>query len=182
MQSKLIALVLTASLACLLLNGLLSFGVARQLLAETGMERLTTLRANQAQAITDYEARLRNHAMTLSETPMVIDAIKRLSEAFNQLPDINAAQQKDLRSYYETELLPKLQKTTSAKAELANLYPSRANERYLTYHYSAANNQYRRDPPALVEAKEGSVWSALHQEYHPRFLLFAQLFDYQDIM
>lgn len=181
-QSKLIALVLTASLACLLLNGLVSFGVARQLLAETGFGRLTTLRATQAEAVKAYDEQLRNEVMTLSETGMVIDSVKRLTQAFNQLPDISEAQKKELRSYYENELLPKLKQTTTANPQLNAYFPDRGNERYLKYHYSAANNEDRRDPVALTDAKDGSAWSTIHKENHSRFARVAELFDYQDIM
>ena len=47
-QTKLVALVLTASLATILLTGLLSFGVARHLLAETGYQRLTAMQIGRA--------------------------------------------------------------------------------------------------------------------------------------
>jgi hypothetical protein len=50
-QSKLIALVLSASLVSLLFTGFLSFGVARHLLSETGYERLTAMRDSQAVAL-----------------------------------------------------------------------------------------------------------------------------------
>lgn len=187
-QSKLIALVLTASLACLLLNGLVSFGVARQLLAETGFGRLTTLRATQAEAVKAYDKQLSSQVMTLSETGMVIDSVKRLTQAFNQLPDISEAQKKELRSYYENELLPKIKQTTTANPQLKAYFPDRGNERYLKYHYSVAN-KYRWIRPGgrapvgeLVDAKDGSAWSAIHKENHSRLARVAQLFDYQDIM
>ncbi|MFM7264880.1 MAG: hypothetical protein ACKOZW_04675 [Cyanobium sp.] len=94
-QSKLISLVLVASLVSLLLTGLLSFGVARHLLSEAGQERLTSVRNARADAVAEYLEQLSDQVITLSETRMTIDAIQRYSQAFKQLPDINPEQEKE---------------------------------------------------------------------------------------
>ncbi|MFM9047189.1 MAG: HAMP domain-containing protein, partial [Cyanobium sp.] len=182
MQSKLLTLVLTASLLSLLLSGLMSFGVARHLLYEAGQQRLNTLRNSRAEAIRDYTEQLKDHVLTLSEARMSIDAAKRFSQSFNQLPDINEAQKKQLRDYYSTDFIPRLKKTSIGDPQVATYFPDQSPERYLKYHYAASNNQYRRDPTALEDAKDGSAWSNVHREYHKRFLRLAQLFGYEDIM
>ena len=96
-QTRLTTLVLTASLASLLLTGLLSFGVARHLLMEGGFERLTAIRNVRAVGIKDTLDELSNHVMTLSETRMTIEASKRFTQSFNQLPSLNAAQERALQ-------------------------------------------------------------------------------------
>ncbi|MEB3300523.1 MAG: hypothetical protein VKN56_00995, partial [Cyanobacteriota bacterium] len=57
-SSKLVTLVLTASLLSLLLTGLLSFGVAKHLMEEAGIERMTAMRNGRAEAISDYAEKL----------------------------------------------------------------------------------------------------------------------------
>lgn len=59
---------LRASLLSFLLTSLLSFGVTKQLLAEAGIERLTTIRNARSEAIKDYGEQLSDQVMTLSET------------------------------------------------------------------------------------------------------------------
>lgn len=190
-QSKLVTLVLTASLLSLLLTGLLSFSVARHLLAEAGYERLTAVRNARAEAIKEYVEQLSDHVMTLSETRMTIDATKRFTETFNQLPDLNDSQKKQLKSYYETEFIPRLKEKVEGAPNPATYYPSTAGDRYLKFHYSATNKgsgsnksaaNTRQAKSALEDAKDGSRWSDVHREYHRRFRRLADLFGYQDIM
>jgi class 3 adenylate cyclase len=182
-QSKLIALVLSASLVSLLFTGFLSFGVARHLLSETGYERLTAMRGSQAVALSEYVERLGNHVMTLSEARMTVDAAKRFTDAFNQLPDINEAQKKQLRAYYDTQFIPKLKKDNTSDPGMITNSPDRASERYIKYHYIVSSGTTAKtDSTSMVDAKDGSAWTGVHQDYHERFARLAQLFDYQDIM
>jgi class 3 adenylate cyclase len=181
-QTKLIALVLSASLVCILLTGLLSFGMARHLLAEAGYERLTSMRSSQAVAVNQYLKELGDHVMTLSEAPMTVDAARRFIKGFNQLPEINEAQKKELLNHYETEFVPTLQDRTGGAIQTETHIPKRPNERYLKYHYIVLNNALQEDPSLMEDAKDGSDWSNVHREYHKRFRRLASLFGYQDIM
>lgn len=176
-QSKLLTLVLSASLLSLLLSGLMSFGVARHLLSEAGHQRLNSLRNSRAEAIREYGEQLKGQVMTLSEARMTIDATKRFSQGFNQLPDITADQQKQLRNFYSTNFIPRLKKSSLGDPQVATYYPDPGPERYLKYHYAA-----KPEPSTLEDAKDGSAWSAVHKQYHKRFLRLAELFGYQDIM
>ena len=90
-QSRLIALVLTASLVSLLLTGLTSYGIAQHLLTEAGYQRLIALRNARAEAINEDAKRLYNQVLTWSEAPLVIGGTRAFTEGFNQLPDINSA-------------------------------------------------------------------------------------------
>ncbi|MFM9046601.1 MAG: adenylate/guanylate cyclase domain-containing protein [Cyanobium sp.] len=189
MQSKLISLVLGASLVSLLLTGLLSFAVARHLLAEGGYERLTAIRNARAVAIKDALEQLADHVMTLSETRMTIDAAKRFSQGFNQLQGLNDSQQKELRNYYETIFIPKLKTKVEGDPAAATYYPENPNERSLKYFYLAEGPAAKATTKPTKEAvstatapKEGSGWSQTHKEYDHRFARLAKLFDYADIM
>jgi len=178
-QSKLISLVLGASLVSLLLTGLLSFGVARNLLAEEGYERLTAIRNAQAVAIKETVEQLSDHVMTLSETRMTIDATKRFSEGFNQLQGLNANQEKALKTYYETIFIPKLKQKTEGEPAAATYYPENPKERYLKYFYLAEGPTAISTPG---NEKGSGSWGQAFKEYDQRFARLAKLFDYEDIM
>jgi len=178
-QSKLISLVLGASLVSLLLTGLLSFGVARNLLAEEGYERLTAIRYAQAVAIKETVEQLSDHVMTLSETSMTIDATKRFSEGFNQLQGLNANQEKALKTYYETIFIPKLKQKTEGEPAAATYYPENPKERYLKYFYLAEGPAATSTPG---NEKDSGSWGQTFKEYDQRFARLAKLFDYEDIM
>jgi class 3 adenylate cyclase len=190
-QSKLVSLVLTASLVSLLLTGLLSFGVARHLLADAGYQRLNTLRNARAEGVKDYVEQLSDHVMTLSETRMTIDGIKRFTQAYNQLPAINETQLGQLKRYYETDFIPKLRQKMPGEPKAATYIPERSAERYLKYHYNVKNTGGGSKEPtanastirrAAEDANDGSTWSGVHKEYHRRFSRLAELFGYQDIV
>lgn len=185
-QSKLISLVLVASLVSLLLTGLLSFGVARHLLSEAGQERLTSVRNARADAVAEYLEQLSDQVITLSETRMTIDAIQRYSQAFKQLPDINPEQKKQLRSYYEQVYIPKLRSVIAGEPSASTYFPATPAERYLKFNYSAKRATTAPKSEDLsgqtVAAADNSAWGAVHKEYHRRFARQAKLFGYQDVL
>ncbi|MFM7266836.1 MAG: hypothetical protein ACKOZW_14855, partial [Cyanobium sp.] len=181
-QTKLVALVLGASLATILITGLLSFGVARHLLAEAGYERLAAMRSSQAVALTQYLKELSDHVLTLSEARMTIDAAKEFSQAFRKLPEITDQQKAELRAYYQNEYIPRLKTRSGIEMDLPALYPQRPAERYLKYHYIAANSAVHLDITGLADANDGSDWSRSHRRLHQRILRLAKLFGYQDVM
>lgn len=181
-QTRLIALVLVASLTTILLTGLLSFVVARNLLAEAGYSRLSAMRSTQAFAVKQYLEELSDHVMTLSEARMTIEASKRFSDAYKKLPAINAKQRAEMEFYYQKEFLPRLKKIGGIEKTPEELLPRRAAESYLKYHYVAASHAVRLDVTALEDAKDGSDWSGVHLDFHKRFLRLAKLLGYQDLM
>lgn len=183
-QSKLISLVLGASIVSLLLTGLLSFGVARHLLEEGGYERLTAIRNARAVAIKDTSEQLLDHVMTLSETRMTIDATKRFTQGFNQLPGLNANQEKALKTHYEKTFIPKLKQKIEGEPAAATYFPDNPKERHLKYFYLAEGPAAKQtsSPSSRDAANDGSAWSQTHKEYHQRFARLAKLFDYEDIM
>ena len=190
-QSKLITLVLTASLLSFLLTGMLSFSVAQHLLSQAGIERLTTIRNARSEAIKDYVEQLSDQLMTLSETRMTIDAMKRFTAAFSQLPDINEVQKQRLATYYKTDFIPKLSKKILGEPRPATYYPATAAERYLKYHHlpsvvgpnaSQGVSNTSSTKSTMTEVDDSSPWADVHSEYQRRFARLVQLFDYQDIM
>jgi len=180
-QSKILAMVLAASLFSLLLTGFVSFGIARHLLTESGYSRLISIRNARAEAIKDYFERLSEHVMTMSEAQMTINATKEFSAAMGLLPDITEPQQKVLKSYFSNDFLPKLKENIGGEPRLATYYPPTPAGRYLRYHYVAAN-PHPRDRAMLEDAGDGSQWSAIHKKFHPLFRRIARLFHYEDIL
>jgi len=180
-QSKILAMVLAASLLSLLLTGFVSFGIARHLLSEAGYSHLISLRNDRAEAIKNHFEQLYDHIQTMSEAQMTVSAIKEFSGAFGQLPDITAPQQNKLKSYFNEDFLPKLKKNIGGEPRLATYYPPSPAGRYLRYHYVAAN-PYSSDRARLDDAGDGSQWSAIHKKYHPLFRRIAKLFHYHDIL
>ena len=155
-QSKVLAMVLLASLLSLLLTGLVSFSIGSHVVATAVSNQLVALRNSRVDALNEYFGFLRNHVLTMSEGFLVIDAIKDFRAAYPKLQNtaLSAEQQKKLVAYYTDIFIPKLRKNVEGEPALATYLPSTPTDRYLTYHYTA-NNPNRTHPELLNDAGDG---------------------------
>ncbi len=140
-QSKVLAMVLLASLLSLLLTGLVSYSIGSKVLTTAVSNQLVALRNSRVDALKDYFGFLRNHVLTMSEGFLVIDGLKEFRAAYPKLQNttLSAEQQKKLVAYYTDVFLPKLKKNLEGEPALATYLPTTPADRYLTYHYTANN-------------------------------------------
>ena len=181
-QSKVLAMVLLASLLSLLLTGLLSYNIGSNVLTTAVTNQLVALRNSRAEALQDYFGFLRNHVLTMSEGFLVIDGLKDFRAAFPKLQNttLSAEQQKKLVAYYTDVFIPKLRKNLEGEPALATYLPNTPADRYLTYHYTA-NNPRAPHLDELEDAGDGSEYSAVHRKYAKRFHRLTEVFGYRDI-
>ena len=181
-QSKVLAMVLLASLLSLLLTGLVSYSIGSNVLTTTVTNQLVALRDSRAEALKDYFGFLRNHVLTMSEGFLVIDGLKDFRAAYPKLQNttLSAEQQKKLVAYYTDVFIPKLKKNLDGEPSLATYLPNTPSDRYLTYHYTA-NNPRAPHLDELEDAGDGSEYSAVHRKYSKRFRRLAEVFGYRDI-
>ena len=181
-QSKVLAMVLLASLLSLLLTGLLSYNIGSSVLTTAVTNQLVAMRNSRAEALKDYFGFLRNHVLTMSEGFLVIDGLKDFRAAFLKLQNttLSAEQQKKLVAYYTDVFIPKLKKNLEGEPALATYLPNTPADRYLTYHYTA-NNPRAPHLDELEDAGDGSEYSAVHRKYAKRFHRLAEVFGYRDI-
>jgi len=181
-QSKVLAMVLLASLLSLLLTGLVSFSIGSNVLSKAVTNQLVALRDSRAEALKDYFGFLSNHVLTMSEGFLVIDGLNDFRAAYPKLQNttLSADQQKKLVAYYTDVFLPKLKKNLDGEPALATYLPNTPADRYLTYHYTANNPRAPR-LDELEDAGDGSEYSAVHRKYAKRFHRLTEVFNYRDI-
>jgi class 3 adenylate cyclase len=181
-QSKVLAMVLLASMLSLLLTGLVSFNIGSNVVATAVSNQLVALRNSRVDVLQDYYGFLRNHVLTMSEGFLVIDALKDFRAAYPKLQNttLSAEQQKKLVAYYTDIFLPKLRKKIEGEPALATYLPSTPADRYLTYHYTA-NNPNRIHPDLLSDPGDGSEYTTVHRKYSQRFRRLTEVFHYRDI-
>jgi class 3 adenylate cyclase len=181
-QSKVLAMVLLASLLSLLLTGLVSFSIGSNVLSKAVTNQLVALRDSRAEALKDYFGFLSNHVLTMSEGFLVIDGLRDFRAAYPKLQNttLSAEQQKKLVAYYTDVFLPKLKKNLEGEPSLATYLPNTPADRYLTYHYTANNPRAPR-LDELEDAGDGSEYSAVHRKYAKRFHRLTEVFNYRDI-
>lgn len=183
-QSKLILLLLIASLASLLSIGLVAYTSAQDALRERVFSQMTGYREARAAMLGDYFKFLRGQALTLSEDRMVVEAVNEFGTAYGKLADqpLRPEQEEQLKDYYRKEYLSPLAKNLDAELALEAYLPTSAVARYLQYHYIAANPHPYGRGFQLDAAEDGSLYSAVHRKYHPLFRNYIKTFGYHDLM
>jgi class 3 adenylate cyclase len=181
-QSKVLAMVLLASLLSLLLTGLVSYSIGSHVLTTAVTNQLVALRNSRVEAIRDYFGFLSNHVLTMGEGFLVIDGLKDFRAAYPKLQNttLSAEQQKKLVAYYTDVFIPRLKKNVDGEPALATYLPNTPADRYITYHYTA-NNPRAPHLYELQDAGDGSEYSAVHRKYSQRFRRLAEVFGYRDI-
>jgi len=181
-QSKVLAMVLLASLLSLLLTGLVSYSIGSHVLTKAATNQLVALRNSRVESIKDYFGFLSNHVLTMGEGFLVIDSLKDFRAAYPKLQNttLSAEQQKKLVAYYTDIFIPRLKKNVDGEPALATYLPNTPADRYTTYHYTA-NNPRAPHLEELEDAGDGSAYSAVHRKYSKRFRRLAEVFGYRDI-
>jgi class 3 adenylate cyclase len=181
-QSKVLAMVLLASLLSLLLTGLVSYNIGSHVLTTAATNQLIALRNSRVEAIKDYFGFLSNHVLTMGEGYLVIDSLKDFRAAFTKLEStvLSPEQQKKLVAYYKDDFLPKLKKNVEGDPALATYLPQTPADRFFSYYYTATN-PHPRQLAQLDDAGDGSEYSAFHRKYNNRFRRLAEVFGYRDI-
>jgi class 3 adenylate cyclase len=181
-QSKVLAMVLLASLLSLLLTGLVSYSIGSHVLTTAVTNQLVGLRNSRVEAIRDYFGFLTNHVLTMGEGFLVIDGLKDFRSAYTKLDStvLSPEQQKKMLAYYNDVFMPKLRKNIDGDPALATYLPQTPADRFFSYYYTA-NNPYPKQPSLLDDAGDGSEYSAMHRKYNKRFRRIAEVFGYRDI-
>jgi len=181
-QSKVLAMVLLASLLSLLLTGLVSYSIGSHVLSKAVTNQLVALRNSRVESIKDYFGFLSNHVLTMGEGFLVIDSLKDFRAAYPKLQNttLSAEQQKKLVAYYTDIFIPRLKKNVDGEPALATYLPNTPADRYISYHYTA-NNPRAPHLDELEDAGDGSEYSAVHRKYSKRFRRLADVFGYRDI-
>jgi class 3 adenylate cyclase len=181
-QSKVLAMVLLASLLSLLLTGLVSYSIGSHVLTNAATNQLVALRNSRVEVIKDYFGFLTNHVLTMGEGFLVIDSLKDFRAAFSKLDStvLSPEQQKKMVAYYKDVFIPKLKKNVEGDPALATYLPQTPADRFFSYYYTA-NNPHPKQPSLLDDAGDGSEYSAFHRKYNKRYRRLAEVFGYRDV-
>lgn len=181
-QSKVLVMVLLASMLSLLLTGVLSYAIGSSGLIRAASNQLVALRNSRAEAVSNYFKALHDHVLTMSESFMVIDGVKNLNAAYAQLANakLNPEQQASLKKYYSDVFLPQLRKSIPGEPLLGTYLPATPQHQYLAYHYTV-NNPSQAKRQLLHDAGDGSEYSRLHVRLNKRFTRIAGVYGYRDV-
>jgi class 3 adenylate cyclase len=183
LQSKILSMLLLTTLLSILLTGYLGYSSGRQALTQRAINQLISIRESKAQEIQTLYKLTENHVLTMSESTMVIDAVKEFKAAYQKLDStkLTPEQQKTLKDFYRQQFIPRLDKNVPGNPVAETFYPDTPTAEYLQYYYIAANPNAIGEKYKLEKAKDGSEYSTVHQNYHSRFKNIADRMGYEDI-
>jgi len=181
--SKILLTLLLTALLSILLIGYLGYSGGRDGLRNAVFNQLEGIRNVQAQALVEDFRRAENFVLTLSEDPMIINAIKEFKTAFAKLEkvEITPYEREKLVDFYEKGFIPELKKNTQENPVAQNYVPFKPAEEYLQYQYIAANPNPLGEKYKLDSAPDQSEYSIVHERYHQRFRHIVKRFAFYDI-
>ncbi|HYK37815.1 adenylate/guanylate cyclase domain-containing protein [Alloacidobacterium sp.] len=178
-------------LSLLLLLGVMTFAVTGTIayikylnaLKRDVMNQLTGLnRAKQFQ-IEDYYQTIHNHAATLSDDRMFIDAMREFSAAYQKLnaTAIPAEAMEAVREDYKDHFYPDMQKLGMARGRYEDYLPFTPAAIQLQDLYIIKNPNPQGHRDELANAGDGSDYSRVHEKYHRSFQNIIKKFGYYDL-
>ena len=180
-KSRLIALVLGASLSSLLIAGILSWLQFRRAFQAQVFDHLTSVRASKGKQLEDYLGMLEGHVATLSEDQMIVSAMVEMNSGYRELQNQAIADDwtNAIDRYYADDFLPALAQNVQSVQIAANYRPTTQAGQYLQYQYIINNGA--TDAIELDDADDSSTYSRAHARYHPLFRNLLLEFDYNDL-
>ncbi|MUL79128.1 adenylate/guanylate cyclase domain-containing protein [Mycolicibacterium sp. CBMA 226] len=179
-QSKLITMLLGASIVSAAVVGFIGYQTGQASLRNAAFDRLTQVRETQARQFGTQVSTLKKALLVYTSGPAMADALQAFSAGFNELANapIDPAQQQAIVNYYDKELINPIEQATGAKLNIDVLLPSTNAAKYLQAHYAVPAAQ--PDRPAPVP--DPSAWAAAATRYDPFFDKIVNLFGYGDAL
>jgi class 3 adenylate cyclase len=177
--------VLAVTIVALVAGALVMTTPASDLADKTLRRRATALLAVQADEVARYLGRSRRQVEALAASGGVVEAARRLGEAYDELDDLPTGRvdvaTRVLSDHYREAVVPPLVRVTGTPIPVARLLPDRGAARYLQRLYTVPDPAPEPPPREVVDARDGSRWSQVHAEVHPGLLEVVDRLGLQDL-
>ncbi len=182
-QSTVLVMLLSVSLASNVLVGVIGYVNATDSLRDAAFERLVEVRDSRAREISRLFSTIENSVVVHSRGQSVVDATVAFTGAFDELTeiDLDDDQAELLSAYYADVFGPRLSEATGSVANVDSFIPNTTAARYLQVHYTAPHDSFDA-AIAVDDAGDGSTWSSVHAQYHDYFRSMIELLDYEDVL
>ncbi|SHU59348.1 family 3 adenylate cyclase [Mycobacteroides abscessus subsp. abscessus] len=179
-QSKLIAMLLGASIVSAAVVGFIGYQTGQASLRNAAFDRLTQVRETQSRQFAAQVTNLKNALLIYTSGPAMAEAVQAFSTGFNELANatIDPAEQQAIVDYYNQQLINPVERATGAKLNLDVLLPSSNAAKYLQARYTVAAARPDGPPPP----PDPSAWGAASRRYDAFFQEIVRLFGYGDAL
>jgi len=189
------AQLLTAMISILLISIVLMGGVSvnvavnesNNALTQSVKARLISQNVQTGEALDKYFDFITSQIRTKSFNVSLVDATEAFIPAFKQYAsqrgNINAAQQRQLESYYSSDFTQQYNanNSTSLSGATNALNGLSQNALSLQYDFIAGSSYALGEKDGLNDLDNNSAYAQLHNKYHPEMRRFLKEFGYYDI-
>lgn len=182
-QSIVLIMLLTVSLASNVLVGLIGYFNATSSLQDAAFQRLTEVRDSRAREIDRLLETIQNSIVVNAHGETVISATEEFTAAFAELDELPDDEARDaaIAEYYDTVFGPRLAAVSGETVDAQSFAPSSRAAQQLQLLYTVPNDTFE----AAIEvddAGDGSDWSSTHARVHPYFRTLVDRSSYEDIL
>lgn len=182
-QSKLVVMMVLCTVVAAVVVGAIAYQSGRSSMSAQVFNRLTELRESQGRALRSGFNDLKNSLVIYSHGAIAVPALDAFIAGFDQLANatVSPAQQQSITDYYANTFLKDSAKFGDSKPDLAALLPVSNQQKYLQANYTAKRQS---DSVAIdmIDAHDGSAWSAANARYQDFFREIVQRFGFEDVM
>lgn len=180
---KLLSLLLLLGVMTFAVTGTIAYVKYLNALKQDVMNQLTGLNRSKAFQIESYYTTIHNHAETLSDDRMFIDAMREFREAYAKLnaTAIPSESLEAVREDYQHNFYPQMQQLRIARGRIEDYLPYTPAAIQLQYLYIVKNPNPKGRRDEMVDAGDGSEYSAVHAKYHPALRNLIKKFRYYDL-
>lgn len=176
-------MMLAVSLVAATVVGVIGYLSGRASLQASAIDQLTTIRELRTGELERVFATIQTGVQLDSRNLSAQNASRVLNEGFAaaQELELTPEQEAELEAYHAEVFVPQLEERSGGSYSPSAFIPDSAAGRYLQYHYSAKVTDF--DEALLVmDAGDGSEWSAAHARYHDYFQRLIDTLSYEDVL
>lgn len=181
LKIKIFLALFLASLISIGAIGYEGYSSGKKELLKSADHHLNTTRGITALSVESYFHEIEKQIETFSEEFTVVEAMTDLKKAYYAIDD-SEKNNDDLRNFYTSSFLPKLNETSDIKhSDINNFIPNSNRAKYLQNQYIVSNPNPLGSKHKLDKAPDGSQYSKAHEKYHPVIKHYLEAFEYYDI-
>ena len=187
LRSKIILTLLPLGLVCLALGGALGYRVGDKALSMSVEQQLTAQREGKRQRVDAYVRTRLGLTNAFAGTPALAEASEGFIAALKEMraapidPVREGTDRAALNTWYEKNLVPKLDKVSGGHAEASKLAPTDPTSRRLQADYIARNSNETGQKSKLDAGPAGDAYDRVHARFHPIIKHFADSVGFYDI-
>ena len=188
LRTKLMIVLFIAANIPLLIAGYVFQHSASKTLSTQAKQHLTSVRTSQQLQIEGFFHGLEEQIKDKSSSLSVISAIRAFTDAEDGLEEeleFSADELSEMRQvlvkYYDTAFGAEYKQQTTQKINTESLIPKDAFGIFSQYNYLAKNPNKLGEKDKLDHAGDMSIYSQIHEQYHPAFNKFTHQHGYYDL-